>query len=69
MEHEEAMKPTHGGKRTNAGRKPAEVPRKGVTVRLSEPVRNRLADIKRETGKTLTAILEEMVMHAGKLRE
>jgi len=60
------MNPTHGGKRTNAGRKPAETPRKAVTVRLSEPVRNRLADIKRETGKTLTAIVEEAVMRAGK---
>lgn len=52
---------THGGKRTNAGRKPAETPRKAVTVRLSDPVRNRLADIKRETGKTLTAILEQFI--------
>lgn len=60
------MKPTHGGKRTNAGRKPAETPRKAVTVRLSEPVRNRLADIKQETGKTLTAIIEGLVMQAGK---
>jgi hypothetical protein len=56
------MKPTHGGKRTNAGRKPAETPRKAVTVRLSEPVRNRLADIKRETGMSYSAILEQLII-------
>ena len=52
------IKPTHGGKRPNAGRKPASTPRKPVTVRLSKPARQRLADIKRETGKGYTAILE-----------
>ena len=54
-------KPTHGGKRTNAGRKPAETPRKAITVRLSEPARQRLADIKRETGKSHSAILEDAI--------
>ena len=52
----------HGGKRPNAGRKPAETPRKAVTVRLSEPVRNRLTDIKRETGKSYSAILEQLII-------
>lgn len=55
------LKLTHGGKRRNAGRKPAETPRKAVTVRLSEPVRNRLADIKRETGKSLPDIIEAAI--------
>ena len=54
-------KPTHGGARTNAGRKPASTPRKAVTVRLSESARQRLADIKRETGKSFTAILEAAI--------
>ena len=51
-------KHTHGGKRPNAGRKPAETPRKAITVRLSEPARDRLHQLKRETGKSFTAILE-----------
>ena len=55
------MKPTHGGKRPNAGRKPAETPRKLVTVRLSEPARNRLHQLKQDTGKSFTAILEAML--------
>jgi hypothetical protein len=54
------MKPTHGGKRHNAGRKPG-TPRKRVTVALSEPARQRLADIKRDTGKSFTAILEALL--------
>lgn len=49
---------THGGKRPGAGRKPAETPRKAITVRLSEPARNRLHQLKRDTGKSFTAILE-----------
>ena len=55
------MKPTHGGKRPNAGRKPASTPRKRVTVALSGPARQRLADIKRETGKSFTVILEQFL--------
>ena len=54
------MKPTHGGKRTNAGRKPG-TPRKRVTVAMSEPARNRLADIKRDTGMSYSAILEQFL--------
>ena len=59
------MKPTHGGKRPNAGRKPAETPRKAITVRLSKPARDRLATIKRETGKSYTAILEALLAQEG----
>jgi len=55
------MKPTHGGKRTNAGRKPASTPRKAVTVRLSEPARQTLAELKRITGKSYGAILEQLL--------
>jgi len=54
------MKPTHGGKRTNAGRKPG-TPRKAVTVRLSEPARQRLADIKSDKGKSYGEILEGLL--------
>ena len=53
--------PTHGGKRPGAGRKPASTPRKRVTVALSEPARQRLADIKQDTGKSYTAILEGLL--------
>jgi len=58
------MKPTHGGKRPNAGRKPASTPRKAVTVRLSGPARQRLADIKSDTGKSYSAILELMLLRS-----
>ena len=51
----------HGGKRPNAGRKPASTPRKAITVRLSEPARNRLHQLKQDTGKSFTAILEAML--------
>ena len=53
-------KPTHGGKRTNAGRKRG-TPRKRVTIALSEPARQRLADTKRETGKSYSTILEQFL--------
>ena len=55
------MKPTHGGKRPNAGRKPASTPRKRVTIALSEPARQRLADIKQDTGMSFSSILEQFL--------
>ena len=51
---------THGGARPNAGRKPG-TPRKPVTVALSEPARQRLADTKQATGKSYSAILEQLL--------
>jgi len=55
------MKPTHGGKRPGAGRKPANTARKAVTVRLSEPARQTLAELKRDTGKSYGTILEQLL--------
>jgi hypothetical protein len=43
------MKPTHGGKRPNAGRKPG-TPRKSLTVRLSEPAMAKLHELRETTG-------------------
>lgn len=51
------MTHNHGGTRPGAGRKRG-VPRKPVTVRLSEPARDRLHQLKQTTGKSFTAILE-----------
>jgi len=51
---------THGGKRPNAGRKPG-TPRNAVTVRLSEPARKTLAELKRDTGKSYGTILEQLL--------
>ena len=51
----------HGGTRPNAGRKPAETPRKRVTVALSEPARQTLADTKKRTGESFTAIMERLL--------
>ena len=53
--------PTHGGKRPNAGRKPQGKAKRSLTIRLSEPARARLADIKRETGGSFSAIIEHLL--------
>ena len=55
------MKPTHGGKRPGAGRKPANTARKAVTVRLSESARQHLADTKSDTSKSYSAIIEALL--------
>ena len=52
--------PTHGGKRTGAGRKPSKAKR-SLTIRLSETARARLDAIKQATGESFSAILEQLL--------
>jgi hypothetical protein len=54
-------KPTHGGKRPNAGRKPGN-PRKSLTVRLSEPAMARLASLRESTGCGSGKLIEAMIL-------
>lgn len=51
-------KPTHGGARQGAGRLPSSKARRSLTIRLSEPARDRLDEIKRATGESSSSVLE-----------
>ena len=55
------MKPTHGGKRPNAGRKPGN-PRKSLTVRLSEPAMSKLEQLRESTGTSAGRLIEGMIL-------
>ena len=55
------MKPTHGGKRHNAGRKPG-TPRKSLTVRLSEPAMAKLHKLRDTTGTSAGRLVEAMIL-------
>jgi hypothetical protein len=55
------MKPTHGGKRPNAGRKPGN-PRKSLTIRLSEPAMAKLEQLRESTGTSAGKLVEAMIL-------
>ena len=55
------MKPTHGGKRPNAGRKPG-TPRKSLTIRLSEPALAKLHKLRETTGTSAGRLVENMIL-------
>ena len=59
------MKPTHGGKRPNAGRKPG-TPRKSLTVRLSQPALARLHKLRETTGTSAGRLVEVMILKEPK---
>ena len=59
------MKPTHGGKRPNAGRKPG-TPRKSLTVRLSEPALAKLHQLRETTGASAGKLVEAMILNYTK---
>ena len=52
------MKPTHGGSRPGAGRKPTSKAKRSLTIRLSEPALTRLDAIKQATGESASSVLE-----------
>jgi hypothetical protein len=56
------MKPTHGGKRPGAGRKPG-TPRKNITVRLSEPALAKLRKLRETTGTSAGRLVEGMILN------
>jgi hypothetical protein len=58
-------KPTHGGKRPNAGRKPGN-PRQSLTVRLSEPAMARLQILREDTGTSAGRLIEGMILNHTK---
>lgn len=56
------MKPTHGGKRPNAGRKPG-TPRKNFTVRLSQHALAKLHTLRETTGTSAGKLVETMILN------
>ena len=55
------MKPTHGGKRPNAGRKPGN-PRQSLSIRISEPAMARLQQLRESTGVSAGKLVEAMIL-------
>jgi predicted DNA-binding protein len=62
------MKPTHGGKRPGAGRKPGN-PRQSLTIRLSEPAMAKLHKLRETTGTSAGRLIEEMILNHTKDHE
>ena len=56
------FKPTHGGKRHNAGRKPGN-PRQSLTIRLSEPALAKLRKLRETTGTSAGRLIEAMIIN------
>ena len=61
-------KPTHGGKRPGAGRKPSKAKR-SLTIRLTEPARARLGEIKQATGESASGVLERALLRLKSARK
>jgi hypothetical protein len=59
------IKPTHGGKRPNAGRKPG-TPRKSLTIRLSESAMAKLEQLRESTGTSAGKLVEAMILNHTK---
>jgi hypothetical protein len=58
-------KPTHGGKRPNAGRKPGN-PRQSLTIRLSKPAMAKLHELRETTGTGAGKLIEAMILNHTK---
>ena len=54
-------KPTHGGKRTGAGRKPSGEAKRNLTIRLTPAKLDKLATIRATTGESTSAIVERAI--------
>ncbi len=57
------IKPTHGGKRPGAGRKPGN-PRQSLSIRISQPAMARLNQLREFTGISAGKIVEELILGA-----
>jgi len=55
-------KPTHGGKRPGAGRKPGN-PRQSLSIRISEPAMARLEQLRESTGISAGKLVEAMILN------
>jgi hypothetical protein len=56
------IKPTHGGKRLGAGRKPGN-PRQSLSIRISEPAMARLDQLRESTGISAGKLVEAMILN------
>jgi hypothetical protein len=56
------MKPTHGGKRPGAGRKPGN-PRQSLSIRISQPAMARLDELRESTGISAGKLVEAMILN------
>ena len=56
------IKPTHGGKRPGAGRKPGN-PRQSLSIRISQPAMARLDELRETTGISAGKIVEAMILN------
>ena len=63
------MKPTHGGKRPGAGRNPTSKAKRSLTIRLTEPARARLGEIKQTTGESASSVLERALLRLKPTRK
>jgi hypothetical protein len=59
------IKPTHGGKRPGAGRKPGN-PRQSLSIRISEPAMARLEQLRESTGISAGKLVEAMILNHTK---
>ena len=58
---EPRKRPTHGGKRTGAGRKPSGEAKRNLTIRLTPAKLEKLATIRATTGESSSAIVERAI--------
>ena len=58
---EPRKRPTHGGKRTGAGRKPSGEAKRNLTIRLAPAKLDKLANIRATTGESSSAIVERAI--------
>ena len=59
------IKPTHGGKRPGAGRKPGN-PRQSLSIRISEPAMAKLDELRESTGISAGKLVEAMILNHTK---
>jgi hypothetical protein len=59
------LKPTHGGKRPGAGRKPGK-PRRTLSIRLSQPALAKLNQLRETTGTSAGKLVEGMILNQPK---
>jgi hypothetical protein len=56
------IKPTHGGKRPGAGRKPGN-PRQSLSIRISQPAMAKLEQLRQSTGISAGKLVEAMILN------
>ena len=59
------IKPTPGGKRPGAGRKPGN-PRQSLSIRISQPAMAKLDQLRESTGISAGTLVEAMILNHTK---